>query len=224
MGRVSGLLGLDVDMKGGRDGKASLAALEAKHGPLPRTPRYSTPNGGLGYLFRHPGGEVHSRFDFRPGLELKSDGASLTLPPSAKHGRPYAWCTTPAAAPTWLLEFGLPLPAPARACRSDDLAPSLRTADPRRLAKYVAAALDRECGALARMGKDTGRNLALFVAACRLGELVGADMLPQDLAESDLETAAQSCGLVAEDGWRSVRATIASGMQRGLQRPREVAL
>lgn len=229
MGRVSGLLGLDVDMKGGRDGKGSLAALEAAHGPLPRTPHYNTPNGGLGYLFRHPGGEVRTRFDFLPGLELKSDGAALTLPPSAKRGRPYVWHLSPAEAqladpPAWLLKITGPPPAPTRAARCDEVAPSLRTANPERLAKYVAAALDRECGALARMGKDTGRNRALFVAACRLGELVGADMLPQDLVESELEIAAQACGLVAEDGWRSVRATIASGMQRGLRQPREVAL
>jgi hypothetical protein len=42
MGRASGLLGLDVDQKGGRDGIAALAAQEAEYGALPDTPHYST--------------------------------------------------------------------------------------------------------------------------------------------------------------------------------------
>jgi hypothetical protein len=224
MGRVSGLLGLDVDMKGGRDGMASLAALEAKHGPLPPTPCYATPSDGLGYLFQHPGGAVPTRFDFASGLELHSDGAAMTLPPSAKKGRLYRWLVTPrdvpiAEVPSWLLEAARPPPPspPRREQRP------LRIDSFDRLARYAAKALDEECGAVARMGKDSGRNRALFIAAAKLGELIGAGVLPRGLVEADLEDAAIACGLLQEDGSRSVRATIQSGLTRGLAHPREIA-
>jgi hypothetical protein len=221
-GRVSGLLGLDVDVKGGRDGKASLAALEAAHGRLPPTPSYATPSGGMGYLFKHPGGHVPSRFDFVPGLELHSDGAAMTLPPSAKNGRPYRWIVTPhdvpvVEAPGWLLDAAKPLQTPPRECKV------LRVDSFDRLARYVARAVEYECAAVAQMARGSGRNRALFIAAAKLGELVGAGLLSRDLAEEQLEEAAGACGLAAEDGWRSIRATIASGLSRGERQPRQVS-
>ena len=222
MGRASGVIGLDVDQKGGRDGIASLAALEAEHGPLPPTPHYSTPSGGYGYLFVCPGHGAASRYDFRPGLELHGDGASMTLPPSQKGGRRYVWIRTPrdipfADAPPWLLAVANPPPPPPRERKP------LRMDSFDRMARYVAKAMEEECAAVAAMAPGSGRNRALFIAAAKLGELIGADLLPRDTAEGALEEAAQACGLAAEDGWRAVRATIASGLDRGVRQPREVA-
>lgn len=229
MGAASGLLGLDVDVKGGRDGKASLAALEAEHGPLPPTPHYTTPSGGLGYLFCHPGGSVQNRMDFLPGLELHSDGTAMTLPPSRKDGRAYVWQLSPANArmtlggarfadpPPWLLAAAAPARAPILAKRA-----TLHLDSFDRMARYVGRAVDEECGAVAAMAHGSGRNRQLFVAAAKLGGLVGAGLLSRDLAEGELEAAAQACSLAAEDGWRAVRATIASGLNRGISSPREV--
>src|SRR5580704_15552269 len=45
-GSASGMWVLDVDMKNGKDGKQTLAALEAANGPLPLTVRSCTPSGG----------------------------------------------------------------------------------------------------------------------------------------------------------------------------------
>ena len=221
MGAASGLLGLDVDQKGGRDGFASLDALEAEHGPLPDTLRYSTPNDGRGYLFAHPGGKVPTRFDFRPGLELHSDGAAMTLPPSQKLGRPYVWIRSPrevgfADAPRWLLRLidrpAVP-PNPPRPIRVGNLD---------RLARYGAAAIDRECNRLAMMAADSGRNIQLFKSAANLGQLVGASILPADMVQEALERAASDCGLAREDGRAAVVATIKSGLARGVDNPREV--
>ena len=53
MGRASGLWALDVDMKKGRDGFASLASLDLD---LPITRRYRTTSGGEHVLFRYPAG------------------------------------------------------------------------------------------------------------------------------------------------------------------------
>ena len=218
-GKASGILALDVDCKGDRDGLSSLALLEAEYGELPPTWSWSTPNNGLVFVFKHT--PTPNRFDFRPGLELHSDGTAVTLPPSQKNGRRYVWTRDPktgplADAPAWLLAAANPPAPPLRPRLS---APPSRD----RLVNYVAAAVDGECRELATMPPRSGRNLRLFQAAARLGELVGAGLLPQDHAEACLEAAAQDCGLVREDGLRSVRATIASGMRRGLAKPREVA-
>lgn len=220
MGSAHGLLGLDVDRKGGRDGFASLEALEQVHGALPETPCYRTPNDGLGYLFKHPGGPIANRFDFRPGLELHSDGTAMTLPPSHKGDRQYVWIKTHkdigfADPPPWLLAAAAPPPAPAKRA-------VLRMDSFDRMARYVARALEDECAAVAAMGPNSGRNRQLFIAAAKLGELVGADLLRRDMAEGALEEAAQICGLAGADGWRSVRATITSGINRGMRQPRQV--
>lgn len=60
------------------------------------------------------------------------------------------------------------------------------------------------------------------MASANLGQLVGADLLPQAAAERALLQAAGECGLVSEDGTRAVLATIASGMKKGVANPREV--
>src|SRR4051812_31346012 len=68
MARLSGLVALDVD---GDDGHASLRALEARHGPLPRTWSQTTPRGGEHFIFRHPGGHVpNSVARLGPGLDV----------------------------------------------------------------------------------------------------------------------------------------------------------
>jgi putative DNA primase/helicase len=60
------------------------------------------------------------------------------------------------------------------------------------------------------------------MASANLGQLVGADLVVQSVAERALLHAATDCGLVKEDGTRAVLATIASGMKKGIAQPREV--
>jgi len=91
-----------------------------------------------------------------------------------------------------------------------------------RLARYVERALEGERRAVAETPPNTGRNLRLFMSAANLGQLVAAGVLPQELAEHALEEGARDCGLLQEDGPHSVRMTIASGMARGFQNPREI--
>jgi putative DNA primase/helicase len=233
-GPVSGVFALDIDAKGDVDGFASLARLEARFSPLPRTWRSLTPSGGEHRFFRQPDGRVlrnlvglklddgNGGFERYPGLDIRSAGGSVALPPSAKPHGPYAWADAPsqialADAPAWLLSVIDP-PAPQRRP-----SPPLRFASMDRAARYVAAAVDRECGAVAGMGAGTGRNHRLFQAAANLGELVGGNLLSQDAAEAALEQAAADCGLTKEDGPHAVRATIRSGINRGLRNPRELA-
>jgi hypothetical protein len=216
---ATGVLVLDVDTKGA-DGLATLAELQRRWGKLPPTWRTRIPSGGLHIWFKAPARRVRNRVGFLPGLDVRCDGASVCLPPSRKPSGGYVWEVKPysaalAALPQWLLALMDPPPPPSPPPRF--LAAPLRTK-----ARYVAAAVERECAAVAGMPPNSGLNQRLFVAAAWLGELVGADLLPADLAQRALEAAANDCGLVHDDGHRAFAATIASGLARGVQNPREV--
>ncbi len=233
-GPRSGVFVLDIDAKGDVDGFESLSRLEAQHGALPPTWTTLTPSGGQHRWFRHPvGAELRNKVGLRvyhpdgsrtvyPGLDIRAAGGSVAVPPSAKPHGEYRWAARPsvtplADAPRWLVELAKDPPLPPR-----KPAPPLRLSSTDRAARYVERALEGERDAVASLKPNTGRNLRLFQAAANLGELVGAGLLPQELAEHVLEDAARDCGLAQEDGLHSVRQTIASGMSRGLQRPREL--
>src|SRR5262245_2605155 len=85
---------------------------------------------------------------------------------------------------------------------------------------YGRTALRDECEKLAAMPKDSGRNNALNTAAFSLSQLVAGGELQEADVVNHLFAAAEKCGLVAEDGAASVRATIASGAKAGREQPR----
>lgn len=219
-GVLSGVFVLDVDTKGA-DGAATLNHLQEEHGELPRTPLSATPSDGFHYWFKQPDRGLRNRVGFQPGLDVRTTGGSAAAPPSRKANGTYTWIVDPtdapfADAPIWLLDLIDP-PAPPRPPMQPIRVDALD-----RTARYVLAAIDAECGQLARLGPNSGRNLRLFQAAANLGELVAAGLLSQDVAEGALEAAAVECGLSRDDGAHSVRATIASGMRKGLANPRDV--
>lgn len=229
-GPVSGAFVLDIDAKAGFDGFADLARLEAQFSPLPTSWRSSTPSGGEHRWYRQPLRALRNRVHFpipdgrggftKSGLDVRAYGGAAAAPPSRKPNGAYAWIEGPdgplADAPTWLLNLIDPPPPPRRP------APPLHVGELDKTARYVAAALDGEFNTLARMAGGSGRNLRLFQGAANLGEFVGAGLLPQSMAEDALERAADECGLLREDGAHAVRATIASGMRKGIANPREV--
>lgn len=89
-GEVSGLVVLDVDPKHG--GERALAALEARHGPLPTSVEAVTGGGGRHVYFAHPGREVRNRTGLAPGIDLRGDGGVIVVPPSLHpSGRRYRW-------------------------------------------------------------------------------------------------------------------------------------
>jgi hypothetical protein len=116
----NGLLGLDVDPRNGGD--ASLAALEAEHGPLPDTVTVQTGGGGRHYYFGcDPGARIGHKAEIAPGVEL-CHGHALTTPPS-RHasGDMYRWAEGRAPeqielaeAPPWLVALAPPADARTR--------------------------------------------------------------------------------------------------------------
>jgi hypothetical protein len=88
----SGLVAVDVDRHGGVDGFATLASLERANGPLPDTPRSLTGGGGMHAVFARPDGARMKNGSFAPGVELKTAGGYIVLPPSTHpSGQPYVW-------------------------------------------------------------------------------------------------------------------------------------
>lgn len=85
---------------------------------------------------------------------------------------------------------------------------------------YAEAALANEVKAVATAFAG-GRNAALNIAALKLGQLVASGWLDQSRVERSLEEAAHACGLVRDDGLRSVRDTVKSGLKAGITEPRE---
>src|SRR5262249_42283179 len=90
---------------------------------------------------------------------------------------------------------------------------------------YGRTALRDECEKLAAMPKDSGRNNALNTAAFSVFQLVAGGELDEetDKVRDHLFAAAEKCGLVAEDGAASGRATIESGAKAGRAPPRRAA-
>src|SRR5262245_10483622 len=84
---------------------------------------------------------------------------------------------------------------------------------------YARAALDRECEAVANAAKGC-RNNTLNAAAFSLFQLVAGGELDEGEAVSRLTAAATECGLMDDDGAKSVEKTIASGAKAGLREPR----
>lgn len=219
-GHVSGVFVLDVDVKGA-DGHRTLAQLQAANGYLPPTWCTRTPSGGLHLWFRQPDRPLRNRVGFAPGLDVRTDGGSVAVPPSRRWDGEYAWEISPwaipvADSPGWLLDLIDP-PSVARPC-----SPPIQVGSVDGLTRYATAAIADETRRLASMAPNTGRNMQLFKAAANLGELVGAGVVPAQVIEDALVCAATACGLVADDGQRAVMATIKSGLGRGVAQPRVI--
>jgi hypothetical protein len=133
------------------------------------------------------------------------------------NGMIYRWIDesiSPAPAPDWLIALA------ARKRTNDTAGFGLRLAIRSEAASaYGRAALDREIADLAATAPGS-RNNVLNVCAFRLAQLVAGGELDWSEVERALSQACETNGLVKDDGWRSVRMTIASGMRAGLQHPR----
>lgn len=83
---------------------------------------------------------------------------------------------------------------------------------------YATAALTSECEAVASTGKGN-RNNALNDAALKLGHKVARGWLDEGEVEEALEDAADQCGHTADKRLAATRATIRSGLRKGMSEP-----
>jgi hypothetical protein len=82
---------------------------------------------------------------------------------------------------------------------------------------YADAALRNQANELAAMLPESGRNIELNNAALKMGHMVAAGRIDRAAVESALFNASVANGLVKDTGANAVRATIASGLCKGLQ-------
>lgn len=107
-GALSGIFVLDIDVKEGAPGAISLASLEDAHGKLD-TLMCRTWSGGTHYYFWYVPG-IGSRAGVWPGIDVRSDGGYVIIPPSIINGKSYSWLDVDAPksehikqAPDWLI-------------------------------------------------------------------------------------------------------------------------
>jgi hypothetical protein len=91
-GEKSGIFVVETDTAAGHgdgvDGAASLAALEAQHGPLPPTLEAESPSGSIHRYYKHPGFNIqNSEATIAPGVDVRGDGGMVIAPPSVMPSR-----------------------------------------------------------------------------------------------------------------------------------------
>lgn len=105
VGRPSGVWVLDIDPD--HDGDATMRALIAEHGSLPKTFVAQTGSGGWHYYFDLPADEELSNTQARvgPGIDTRANGGQVVAPPSRTDKGDYVIIqdVDPAPAPEWLL-------------------------------------------------------------------------------------------------------------------------
>jgi hypothetical protein len=207
-GAISGIWAVDLDLNPAKkfDGEATLTQLAAQRGEAtPKTLTTITPRGGKHLIFlwdnsveiRNSAGKIAL------GIDVRGNGGYIILPPSRNAtGGEYRFdpdpaCANAALAPGWLVVL----------------------AKAKKASAYARAALDRECKTIASAQPGT-RNTVLNTAAFNLFQLVAGGALDEQEVRDRLFEAAQTCGLVADDGAASVEVTIDSGAQAGRKQPR----
>jgi hypothetical protein len=215
-GRVSGWIVLDIDVKRSEaNGFDSLEDLG--HSILPQTPMVHTPSGGLHTYFDAGDRELKcSAGLLGPGLDVRSDGGYIIVPPS----RGYEWdplynFTTVALlpAPDWLWP-----PKPARSTLP--LPPIKPTSG---LSPYGEAAIEGACDAIVHAPAGE-QERTLNAEAFSIGSLAGAGIVPADVALRALLRA----GSAMPDHdvrwpWRpeEIDLKVRRAFNAGLQQPRE---
>jgi hypothetical protein len=204
-GAGSGLLVLDLD---------GPEALDHLPGALPEAPTVATARGCHVYMAFPDGDMPTTKAALWPGVDTRGRGGFIIAPPSVHpSGHVYQWTVRPDTplppAPDWLVARLRPPPAPPPR--------PMAYRDPAGAGRYAAAALRRECEAVAQAGPGT-RNHALNRAAHALGTLAGAGALDAEAIAESLARAALAAGLDR----RETERTIASGLRAGMVNPREV--
>ena len=77
-GGESGVFVVDLDLKDGVDGLATLSTLEARHGAIPETLEVETGSGGKHLYFRTPDASLPSRAGVDVGIDIRRFASAST--------------------------------------------------------------------------------------------------------------------------------------------------
>jgi hypothetical protein len=206
----SGLVVADLDPP---DGIEQFGAL-CRGAAYPGTFTVRTPRGGLHLYFTAiPGRTVrNSAGKVAPHVDIRGAGGYVAGPGSVVDGKVYMVTDDrePAPLPRWLADLADP-PRPCPRSSSDT--------PPAHADRYGEAALWGETQRLLLAPRGR-RNDTLNVAAFALGQLVGGGILERAEVITALIDAANTVGLVADDGLRQCERTISSGLSAGMAQPR----
>ena len=193
------------------DGEAGVEWIR-DHVRLPMPDTWTAITGrGFHYYYRWPEGQTIKTCQIAPKLEIRGAGAYVVAPPSIHpDGDTYEWARSERCDWDALPE----LPAewidlqPGRA-HLDNVVP---------LEGGNTVALKRLDGFARHFAAipTGGRHQALYTIARTLGALVASGHLTATQIEAALHAAADSNGLLAEDGDRNVAQTIADGIAKGI--------
>jgi len=75
----SGLIVIDVDIKGGAPGEATLSALQQEYGLLPGTYTVTTPSGGRHLYFKKPFTDQIGNIDIGKGIDIRCDSGYVVM-------------------------------------------------------------------------------------------------------------------------------------------------
>jgi hypothetical protein len=228
--RKSGLIVLDGDRHHAEvDGVEALRTLVRQHRvEMRHVPIVHTPRNGVHLYFGNITGLGCRKGELPLGIDVKGSGGFVLAPgttlPDGRIYRPAGPCLL-GAGKTGTMP-SLPHAIAEIIQRPRFVAPEIQPANhpvpsstDRRAQAYARAALAGCTSDLATMPKDTGRNNALNASAFRLGRMVANGWLSFSEVVHRLREAARACGLMADDGPRSVDATIRSGLTAGLRKP-----
>jgi len=211
-GVPAGLSRLGID-----SGAAVLAALARLHHTT-ITPTYAvtTPSGGWHLYYTAPAAAQLRNTQALAGwkIDTRAHGGYVVAPgcPVPPDGYRLIDDRDPAELPSWLHQELTPKPAPAPS------APAVAAAT--NPSSYVLAALRGECQRV-RTAPPGQHNALLCRAAYALGQLVGAQLLTEATARTELTTAAQA--LINADCHctpREITRVITAGLTAGARNPR----
>jgi Bifunctional DNA primase/polymerase, N-terminal len=215
-GPESDVFTIDVDVKNGAGGMATLKQIERRDGRLPRTWLQLTPSGGRHHIYRWPAGVTRLRRELGPGVELQGDGRITVLAGSRSSDPvryPHRYGTHRpmseiAQAPDWLVKLIVaPVAEPRRPVKvRPALAEGTVTYRGRRVLEGVVRVVAE---------KRSGRHGAILWAAARLGEAYIEGLVSEDVAVDALYQACVANGEVADYGEAEVRRWIADGWAYG---------
>jgi hypothetical protein len=186
----------DVDTRTGGE-----ALLHVMGGIAPAGPRVRTGGGGR-HLWLQPTG-YGNRVGLLPGVDWRGAGGYVVAPPS-RHARGTAY--------TWLVRSSV-LPTCPAALRELVAGPPAVTGTAHRIVhpeRYAEVVLDAAAARVARAAVGT-RNDTLNRAAFTVGRLVGAGLLDEPTATSELTRAARYAGLGRTEIGRTIRSGLSAG-------------